>query len=398
MARSSRKLLEGNVPSFLITSRKSKQKSTRDPAAVQSRETSHLDAPAEGIPTGTRASTRPVSNKLRFTTAKPRKKLMYKDLLPNANEELFSRPRFEKESTQSQSAGRKRGPSKKKKASEEDSTHKNLIVDLVSEGDDDLSVAMVGPRDENNEMILRESVKPFGSSATSMRSPSPLFVSQSPDSRGIVPSQKPLEGDFEHPLYLPLPIKECDARQRTALLPSLNHVLADGDLNVQDTITANNEVTETTDIGDVSPNLTFLDQRLLQRTAVVAFPAGHDRPQRSPNQRTFRRILSENDSHPQRIEVASPSVSPHQPAKAIRAREQQALHQPRKPFRSPTKVQRSVSDTTHLVQRAEAAERRPSITPAAVEASFDPWSEPEAYLLFDWWPPGKEKPSFGMDE
>ena len=37
----------------------------------------------------------------------------------------------------------------------------------------------------------------------------------------------------------------------------------------------------------------------------------------------------------------------------------------------------------------------PEVVDEEVDEDVGPWSTREAFLLFDWWPPGREKPDYG---
>ena len=144
------------------------------------------------------------------------------------------------------------------------------------------------------------------------------------------------------------------------------------------------------------PHTRQLWSRLLQNPATARL-ASERSPQQASKQKPFRRILSEGDSHDLHDKevhlIEGQSIAANVTAASVLQRSNQL----QKPFRSPTKIQRSVSDITHLAQRKQMLERGAPV-PAAVEAGCDPWSEPEAYLLFDWWPPGRRKPCFDVDE
>ena len=111
----------------------------------------------------------------------------------------------------------------------------------------------------------------------------------------------------------------------------------------------------------------------------------------SPRTRPFRRVLSENDSPAREVDrddlpgaAQSPSV-----LRSIRAKVPAPSLALR---RSPLKVQRSQSDTTAM----EAAQKGTGHRPAAPKpvGEVGPWTSLEAFLLFEWWPPGRTKPDF----
>lgn len=60
-----------------------------------------------------------------------------------------------------------------------------------------------------------------------------------------------------------------------------------------------------------------------------------------------------------------------------------------RPFKGPAKLTKSLSDTS----AKSRVQLPPAARPAEEETTEDrgPWSKAEAYLLFDWFPPGREK-------
>ena len=104
----------------------------------------------------------------------------------------------------------------------------------------------------------------------------------------------------------------------------------------------------------------------------------------SPRTRPFRRVLSENDADLLDVGEATQQVM-------------NELLQPR-PSRSPSKLTRTTSDTTSMRQPPQIA----SVTsidvvqPVAEAGETGPWTSTEAFLLFEWWPPGKQKPDYGQ--
>jgi len=60
---------------------------------------------------------------------------------------------------------------------------------------------------------------------------------------------------------------------------------------------------------------------------------------------------------------------------------------------SPARLHRSFSDSAAL--EAEVEELQEETAPAT-HVETGPWTTIEAFLLFDWWPPGREKPDYGV--
>lgn len=367
---------------------KSREETSPDRTSMQTR-----NPPTERSVASERSSASIVTNKLRFLKDKPRKKLMYEDLLPYVRQQKKKRI----SNTVDNQIAREQDQTKKARASRQSKDlagsvgEASPIIDLVSD-DGNPQIAAETPIHRPAKRANQEILNP---SPGSVRSPSPLFVRQSPHAEELIASQRSLEGDFELPPESKSPSQRTVTGERTEVTrepeeDSLNYL----------TRSRHFAEVSTTYPAAVVPNpapsnLTLLDQRLLQNPAAAQF-ASERSPHQASKQKPFRRILSEGDSHALHqkgvhstdghsiaTDVTGPSVL-------------QASEQLQKPFKSPTKIQRSVSDITHLAQRNDMIERGAPI-PAAVEAGFDPWSEPEAYLLFDWWPPGRRKPCFDVN-
>lgn len=163
------------------------------------------------------------------------------------------------------------------------------------------------------------------------------------------------------------------------------------------------ETTETTDARPVQPTiskLTLMDQQLMMPPPkLLEMPAQH--LETSPRPRPFRRVLSENDS-PARGETRAVNAATTKIPIALqglkpRERNLEKYAEGRLPFKSPTKLQRSKSDTAVVIpaQKAVAVNVPEVIEAADVEGDVGPWSTKEAFLLFDWWPPGRERPTYG---
>jgi hypothetical protein len=132
--------------------------------------------------------------------------------------------------------------------------------------------------------------------------------------------------------------------------------------------------------------LTILDQELMMPLPKSASLRSEPQ-QTSPRPRSLRRVVSENDS-PEYACGQGFVTSLAQGSNTIGGARGSKLPGQR-PFKSPAKLTKSFSDTAGKSR----ARQPPAAKPTDVESTEDrgPWSKAEAYLLFDWFPPGREK-------
>ena len=393
--KSASKLVENPNSTFSAPHQTSEHNSREYRLAAKTKDRTHVEAVTKDSAANAHASAGRVTNKLRFVTEKPRRKLIYKSPLPHDHWESDSRTGKGMEA-QNRNRGNKKTRSKN---SETGLPSEAMVVDLVSEGECDPPTTVQTSVRGRPEVVLNGNLSPLNASGATSRSLSPLFVDQSPRLQSLPASQKSIDKDFEPPRLMS-PIQETVEDQRADLIRHPNRKSLVEDAENEDTLANQSEITMSTTILEVPSKLTLLGQKSLRPSSLMKSPLEQPPPQISPNQRPFRRILSETDAHLQTKEALPSRFSPRGTAKATATEAQQIPDvpqqipaMPQQPFKSPSKMQRSISDTTHLLSRTEVSAREVPVC-AAVEAGFDPWSEPEAYLLFDWWPPGKEKPPF----
>jgi Protein of unknown function (DUF2439) len=391
--RSAQAIVPKRLSSTLAMKHNAKQKPFTDYRTVQARKENDAKILADHSATSRRSFQGTVTNKLRFPEEKPRKKLMYRDLLPDLRQErglsslLASGRALERDQRDKHRALAKLRSSGKRLPPE------NPVMHLLSEDEVDLMTVQTPVRGK----IQRTSQPTLRPSRIASPSPSPLFVSQSLRSAGSIPSQQSFQDDFDPPLGSRPPSAESVRHKRTDGPQTAQEDSSKGVKDHEEALAANQEPTVPPAVPRAPSDLTVLDQQLLQKPAVTEFPFQETIFHQPLKQRQFRRIRSEGGPNfPSRAET-SPSEVPSDEADMMTVGVRPAVEQPQKPFRSPNKVQRSTSDVTHLAQQSEVPGRGVPIA-AAVEAVFGPWSEPEAYLLFDWWPPGKEKPLFAISE
>lgn len=107
--------------------------------------------------------------------------------------------------------------------------------------------------------------------------------------------------------------------------------------------------------------------------------------------RTFRRVLSDNDAMDndglgQGSVLSGVNRSPLKSLDNLKSRPRPAM------LKTPTMTHRCASDTATMDNQLGGLVRLDS--PDFPKGEVGPWTAEEAFLLFDWWPPDKEKPSF----
>jgi hypothetical protein len=334
-----------------------------------------------------------VTNKLRFAKEEPRKKLMYRDLLPDLRQERGPSSLLDSGRALKRDQRDKHRSLAKSRSSGKRLPTENPVIHMLSEDEVDLMTVQIPVGGK----IQRTSQPTLRPSRIASPSPSPLFVSQSLRSADSIPSQQSFQDDFDPPLGSRSPSAGSVPHERTDEPQTAQEDSSKGVMDHEEALAANKEPTVPTAVPRAPSDLTVLDQRLLQKPVVTEFPFQETIFHQPLKQRQFRRVRSEGGPNfPSRVKTC-PSEAHSDETDMMTVGVRPAVEQPQEPFRSPNKVQRSISDVTHLAQRSEVLGRGVP-TAAVVEAVFGPWSEPEAYLLFDWWPPGKEKPSFAISE
>lgn len=336
-----------------------------------------------------------VVNKLRFANEKPRKKLMYRDLLPQIRHEKLLSAWKETRIARARDQGQEVQDLNELTSSKDVLSREAPIINLLSEAEDDLPGVSETPDGRDMD---RMHLQTACSSPGAMASASQLFVDQTLNPFSLTPSQHSSNADFEPPPHSKPPVVASHSRDRITESPqTLQEDILVQVNGLEDILGAGDVAMGTIEVPQSPSKLTVLDHRLLPMSYAKKLPPKSGIHQQASTQRTFRRILSEGDSHIHRQNGIDPEEGLQITAKATTTGVRQSPEKLQKPFRSPTKMQRSVSDTTYIAQRGNLQPREEFI-PAAVEAGFDPWSGPEAYILFDWWPPGKTKPAFALNE
>lgn len=391
MARSTREPARSRISTTTSPNHNIRQKVPADLPTVQVGKINHAKVTADRSSAKSGSYEVTVMNKLRFMKEKPRRKLIYSDLIPRARQRKSGSTCINGDARKRQQREQGRAPDDQRNT--ESLPQEGKIINLLSQDDEDapLTVQTHVRRD------LGTYQKSVSQSSNASTSSSPLFVNQSPHSPGLTMFQQSLDQDFVPPVTPKLTHHEGIASEGTEILAKFPKDPPENVIGPDLALAANLEGTRATGDFQAPSNPSLPNQRLLQ-TAAAATGRPHDRSLfgQSLKQRPFRRILSEGDSY---VNGPTEDLLTTNPGTidSMATCKRQGHEQPRKSFRCPATVQRSISDMTHLVQGVEAPEgRAPIIT--VDEAGFDPWSEYEAYLLFDWWPPGKEKPSFARTD
>ena len=346
---------------------------------------------------------------LRFAPQKSRPKLMYKALLPssfvagqpvpsNSMSAVSMHP-----ATSTKSA-REPGYTTPRRSRPGFQPEENVLDFTSLESIQDQCQRDLTP---NKPRLRRESL------LSPCQGTSPLFCTQSPNA--MIPDVVVIEDDSP----VPSPIKTPLPNLRT----NPEHSIDDEPLG--DLQTPVHEPERAAEPPSVS-KLTLIDQRLMMPPPRIEPPLPQmEKPvtpgQQSPNQtrrlgttfpselevqqpRPFRRVLSESDSPAQATSMLTLPPPTRKVPFVLTGMQHQSNVKPAalgKPFKSPTKLQRSYSDTAAMLQVemqrpiGKLSVNVPEIVDEEVDMDIGPWSTREAFLLFDWWPPGREKPDYG---
>ena len=106
--------------------------------------------------------------------------------------------------------------------------------------------------------------------------------------------------------------------------------------------------------------------------------------------RPFRRVFSENDALEEEDATLVAKLVLSNPRSPLSVLENLSTCRSSAKFKSPGKIQRSVSDTVALDVESLRVSKP---TEAGSKGATGPWTLDEAFLLFDWWPAELEKPA-----
>jgi Protein of unknown function (DUF2439) len=385
-----------------------KQKPPPANLALPSKTTKSVNAVAVNSASSTRPLGGTVKAKLRLTTEKPRQKLIYRELLPQlGRRETSSRISVRWNARNRDDKGKKSQAVEDQRSTGKPVHRENVIINLLSENEADLPVAQQSAVPRNIARTHRETLSP---SPSALPPPSPMFVNESPLSTGLSLSQQSLEEDFHPPIRLRSPSRGRAHADNIGAVPTSPKSSSRDLGTLEDGPAVSDTATLPDAIRQAPSKLNMSDQRLppvLDEIESPTFtrppptPPPPPPPPPFPKPRSFRRIRSEGDSRLDHGTEAIPAETGREAAKVMAITTSVPRGPPgwgQPPFQRSTKFQRSASDVGYSVrqQRTDASETVAPIAPA-VEACFEPWSELEAYILFDWWPPNREKPIFAVD-
>ena len=135
---------------------------------------------------------------------------------------------------------------------------------------------------------------------------------------------------------------------------------------------------------------TISQLRVINQRLIAAPPSAENAPsprqQEPPNTRPLGRVMSESDG-PSPRSTSNGSVLHVESGRALLRGQRTS---PQKVYQTPAKLTKSLSDPTPMCRTVAEHRRVPFVEEP--EEDLGPWSKNEAYLLFDWWPPGREKP------
>jgi Protein of unknown function (DUF2439) len=404
-ARFAQKADDEGIDSAAAFKNTSKHKASPGLLGLQSKRTKNLKVLAVDPVSSSRPLGGAVTAKLRFTKERPRKKLMYKELLLQVGQGKISSRVNDHGNAQKKEDKRERGQAAENRRISGKPMHReSLVINLLSENEEDSPVAQRTPVPGDMGRTYRETLRP---SLSALPSASPMFVDESPRSARLTPSQRSLDEDFQPPIHSRSPSQRSVHYERAGVSQRLQKISARDVTMLKDGSAANDLATVQDAIPPAPSKLPLSDRRLLPASAASESPTCVRPPQppplSPPKPRVFRRIRSEGDSHLGHETEANRAETRHDAADTAMTTTTTRL--PQAPpnriqarLQSPKKLQRSASDVGYLAQRRRAdVPAMAAATTPAVEACFEPWSELEAYLLFDWWPPGRNKPVFGPE-
>jgi hypothetical protein len=304
-------------------------------------------------------------NKLRLAPHKPRKKLMYKELLASSNKPKLQPQTETPPSVSYKTLGRERRSSPTRKRDTRPARNK-AFSDPESDGED----GRVGSPSKSNpkeQEMDRDLAKLFTQSS------SPLFMPESParvtpEAPGPQGSDGPpssLVASFTTPPPNPPPVA------LSLKMPKTNNAPLPPPLSRPTTLDTQRMVPP--------PKNATLHSR-------AENPVSHSR--------SLRRVVSENDSPSYGRPAAAAAFA--DPGQSTAASPDKPRTANQTPFGSPKKLTTSLSTTVTRARVPQPSKLVPAEEDTTEESG--PWSRVESYLLFDWFPPAREKLVFEGQE
>lgn len=319
------------------------------------------------------SSTNSSKSKLRLAVHKPRKKLLYKVPLPSSKvlePQLQTRtPRSEGRKTANQgkksfgSIGRVRPSAGAFSELQSNGEGRDVLV-----GEKSSSRQLHGKKQD----IDRDLAELFAESS------SPLFM---PESSARAATGVPVPQSLDGILSMPL-----GAESGSPLTPSPNRTTTPHEL--EDLTTHGTKASVANHALKPAPpsKVTLLDKGFM--ASPPKLNAAPPKPQQlPPRPRSSRRVVSENNSPKYAHNQGSAASLVRESHHADTVKESESPGQ--RPFKIPGKLAKLLSNTAGKSRVRQV----PTTRPADDERLDDrgPWSKAEAYLLFDWFPPGRDK-------
>lgn len=327
-------------------------------------------APFDNPSTRSSSSTGLSKNKLRLAAHKPRRKLIYKELLASSNR---SKSQLQTETLPSASyktLGRERRSSQTRKRNTRPAPNKTFS-DLESDGEDgNMVVGKVGSPSKSNPT---EQEMDRGLAELFTQPSSPLFM---PESQARVTTEAPEPHGSDGSL---------SSLIAAITTPPPNHPPTALSLKIPN-------------VNNASLPLPLSRRTILDTPLMVSSskPATlHSRAEKPVSQsRSLRRVVSENDS-PSYGRPAAAATSADQ-GRSAAASPDKPRTADQTPFETAAKPTKSFSDTVTRPTVHQSAKLALAEEDTAQESG--PWSKVESYLLFDWFPPARERLVFEGQE
>lgn len=327
--------------------------------------------------TAGKLSTRQGTGRIRLAPSQTRVKLLYPVLL--ASRSVCSTPRPIPKSVETTGS---KPPNQQDRVSPPQTGRRKRCLQLESSSD--VEVENERPSVDPVQTLNIAAKHKTPSPASSTRGSSPLFLPATPPSNNrLLLQQTPLLDDIDFS-----PIRDIDfdtpKPQSSPVRTPLDGVAGQSE--------------EPLSTSHPPPSkLTLMDRRLFVPMLAPQVVGAADGLRRSPENSRIRRTQSENDAanskqqqtrcHLESSKLTSPPEDVHESARPP----EKTLH---KPFRSPRKLQKSVSDTAAVSAAPRPLDRTASGISDDEEDEWGAWSKAEAFDLFSVWPPGREKPRY----
>jgi Protein of unknown function (DUF2439) len=360
----------------LLTKERSKTTTSTKSKVIrqQPRASEHLPVlsvtPSDNPPTRSSSSISLSKCKLRLAAHKPRKKLMYKELLTSLNRSKlplqteippsasYKVPGRERHSSQIRKQDTRPAPNKTFSGLESDSEEGNMVVRNVG------SLSKSKPKGQQMDRDLAERFT---------QPSSPLFM---PESQGRVTSEAPEPHGSDDSLSSLVAAFTTPPPNLppAALSPKIPNV-------------------DNTSLPSLSSKLTTLDTQLrLSSPKNATLRSGAEKP--SSHSKSLRRVVSENDSPNYGRPVAAATATDRGRSAAGSPNKPRTVNQT--PSESSAKLTKPFSDT----MTRPAVHQSPKLVLAEEDTAQEsgPWSKVESYLLFDWFPPTRERLVFEGQE